>query len=148
MFRREVLDALAAVRHELHGHQPSPVAAWHERPVDIGHKHRSERAPSDDARQIGLEDDVHPMLQDTGAVPADAHGLPDGALRTIRADQVLGANTTLRTGRSIAHPCDDLVTRLREAHQLSVEAHVGAMPLGMGTQDRFELILIAGRSRR
>src|SRR5829696_4206451 len=143
MFRREVFDALAAVRHELHGHQPSPVAAWHERPVDIRHEHRSDRAIIDDARQIGLENDVHPVLQDPGTVPADAYRLPDGAVRTIRADQIPGANTALRTGRSIANPRGDLVTRPREAHQLRVEAHVGAMPLGLGTQDRFELILIA-----
>jgi DNA-binding MarR family transcriptional regulator len=98
--------------------------------------------------RIGLEDDVHPVLQDARTVPADAYRLPDGALRAIRADQVLGANTALRTGRSIANPRDDLIMRLREAHQIRVEAHVGAMPLGMGTQDRFELILIAGRGRR
>ena len=144
MVRREIFDTLATVRHELHRHQPPAVASRHERAVDIGHENGSDRAAVDDARQVGFEDDVHPVLQDARTMPADAHCVPDGALRTVRANQVLRAHTALRTGRPIANPRDDLVTRLREAHEFRVEAHVCTVPFGVGTQNRFELILIAG----
>src|SRR5262249_26039341 len=128
--------------------QPPAVAARDERAVDIGDEHRADRAAVDDTWQIGLEDDVHPVLEDAGTMPTNTHGLADAALRTVSADQVLGANTAFRASRSIPNSRDDLVARLHEAHQLGIEAHVGAMALGMSPQNRFELILIAGRCRR
>jgi hypothetical protein len=99
MFRREVFDALVAVRRELHGHQPPAVAARDERAVGIGHEHRSDRAAIDGARQIGLEDDIHPVLQDAGTMPADAHRFPDRTLRAISADEVLRSHVALHPGR-------------------------------------------------
>jgi hypothetical protein len=50
------------------------------------------------------------MLQDARAMPTDADGLSDGALRTVRADQIPGANIVLCASRSVANPRHDRVT--------------------------------------
>jgi hypothetical protein len=147
MIGGEVFGAFVAVRNKLHSHQPPAATTRNKRSVDIGHEHRSDRVAIGDGRQIGVEDHVHPVLQDPRTMSADAHRFPDGALRAISSDEVLRSNAVLRPRRPIANSCEHLVARLCKAHQLCVEPHVGAVSLSVGTKDGFELILIARRCR-
>lgn len=132
---RDVFGALAAIRRELHGHQPAAVAARHQRAVDVRDECRSDHPAIDGRRQVGFEDHVHPVLQHPGAVPAYADGIANAALRPVGADQVLRPNPGLGAGRSIADSRQHRVAFVREAHQLGVEADVGAVPLGLGAQN-------------
>jgi len=146
--RREILRTFTAVRDVLNRHQPAAVAARHEGAVDVGDEHRSHEAAVDCRRQVSLEDHVHPVLEDAGSVAYDPQRLAHRTVGSIRADQVLRAYRLLVSVGSIANEGRDAIIILIERHELGVESDIGAEPRGAGSQDRLELILIAGRRRR
>ena len=92
--------------------------------------------------QVGVEDQIHPMLEFARAVTADAELLARGAAHAIGRNEVGGRDGLLTPGFSVSNDAPDLLNVLLERDELGIEANIRAQPLRMRAQDRLEVILV------
>ncbi|CAD5253822.1 hypothetical protein BOS5A_200035 [Bosea sp. EC-HK365B] len=143
--RVEILRPVAILGKILQRQQPTPFAAWGERGVEVGDEAGGEALAIEGRRQVGVEDQVHPVLQHARTAHADAETLAQRAAGAVRDDQIIGDDGLLGSAGPVANPGADLPFVLFEALELGVEAHGRAEPLRMAPQDRLQHVLVAGR---
>jgi hypothetical protein len=84
--RVEILRLVAILGKILQRQQPAPFAAWGERGVEVGDKAGGEALATEGRRQVGVEDQVHPVLQHARTAHADAEPLAQRAAGAVRDD--------------------------------------------------------------
>src|SRR5690606_693525 len=94
----EIFRSFSLLRKVLQREQPASARTRRDRGVEAGDEAGGESLAADLGRQVRVENDVHPVLQNAWAASVNAEHLAERAARAVSRDQIVGDGRFLLAG--------------------------------------------------